>query len=262
MARGLPKKRPIEGVKNVICVASGKGGVGKSTTAVNLGLALQKKLGLHIGLLDADVYGPSLPILMNLQGLNPLVNEESNKMLPLENYGVKCMSMGFLVKPQDAIVWRGPMVMGALAKLAHGTHWGPLDVLIVDLPPGTGDIQLSLAQTVPILGSVIVSTPQKLATADALKAVKMFQTVQVPILGLIENMASFECPKCGELTRIFGQNTTEKFEDIEVLGCLPLDIEIMKNSDRGTPIVLQDPDSNSAKIYQDIAEKLKPLLHL
>jgi len=251
MSRGLPRRRPIDGVKNVVLVASGKGGVGKSTTSVNLALSMAKQK-FSVGILDADVYGPSIPIMMNLNE-QPLVHEETNKMLPLENYGVKCMSMGFLVKPENALVWRGPMVMGAVEKMAFGTHWRPLDFLIVDLPPGTGDIHLSLVQTIEnISGAVIVSTPQKVALADTKKSVAMLEKVNIPIFGLVENMSSFVCPKCNEISHIFGKNE-DLLDNVKSLGSVPLEIEIMRNADQGKPIVLTHPKSKTAEIYSNIA---------
>ena len=258
MARGLPKKRSIEGVKNVILVASGKGGVGKSTTAVNLAVAFSKQ-DLKVGLLDADVYGPSIPLMMNLHD-QPLVDQHTNKMLPLENYGVKCMSMGFLVNPSEALVWRGPMVMGALEKMAHGTHWSDLDLLVVDLPPGTGDIHISTSQTINVSGAVIVSTPQRVALADAQKGVKMFQRVEIPILGLIENMSSFVCPKCQETTHVFGQKH-DLIAGLTTIASIPLEVEIMRNADEGTPIVISHPDSNAAQIYMKLGKTLWPLIN-
>jgi len=253
MARGLPKKKTIEGVKNVILVASGKGGVGKSTTAVNLALAFQRN-SMKAGILDADVYGPSIPIMMNLHE-QPFIHEKTNKMIPLENYGIKCMSMGFLVKPENALVWRGPMVMAAVEKLVHGTHWDPLDILVIDLPPGTGDIHLSMAQTVNISGAVIVSTPQKVALADAKKASKMFEAVNIPILGLVENMSSFACPSCKEVTHVFGENH-QLLENVEKLGSIPLEVEIMRHADNGTPFVVTHPESKATEVYLNIGRKL------
>jgi len=260
MSRGLPKKKTIDGVKHVILVASGKGGVGKSTTAVNLALAFQLK-SMKVGILDADVYGPSIPIMMNLNE-QPFIHEKTNKMTPLENYGVKCMSMGFLVKPENALVWRGPMVMAAVNKLVHDTHWDPLDVLVIDLPPGTGDIHLSIAQTIEITGSVIVSTPQQVALADAKKAVKMFEAIKIPVLGIVENMSSFVCPSCKEVTHIFGKNH-QLLENVEKLGSVPLEVEIMRNSDKGTPFLLTHPESKVTEVYLNIAKKLisKSLSH-
>lgn len=270
MARGLPKRRGLEGVANVILVASGKGGVGKSTTAVNLALAManvcsetQKQT---VGLLDADIYGPSIPIMMNLSG-QPFLDDDGKKMLPLTNYGLKCMSMGFLIrKSEDALVWRGPMVMGALEKLAHGTNWTGTDLVVVDMPPGTGDIHLSVAQTLDVQGAIVVSTPQKVALADARKAVSMFNAVNIPIIGCVENMSAFACPKCNQETRVFGDETTVENTAAELkvpfLGSVPLEPEIMRCSDDGTPIVLSNPQSLSAKIYVEMGKKVLEYLRL
>ena len=212
MKRGLPKRKQIEGVKHVVLVSSGKGGVGKSTTAVNLSLALSKlPASPKVSLLDADIFGPSIPTMMNVSEL-PLL-DNNDKMLPVMNYGIDCMSMGFLVDPDSAVVWRGPMVMGALDKMVHGTYWSGTDVLVVDLPPGTGDIHLSISQTVQVSGAVVVSTPQKVALADAKKGVDMFQKVGIPVLGLVQNMSSFICGKCGEKTNIFGCDGVQKMAD-------------------------------------------------
>ncbi|XP_042896041.1 iron-sulfur cluster transfer protein NUBPL isoform X2 [Parasteatoda tepidariorum] len=218
-AKGAFKKFPVAGVKDIITVASGKGGVGKSTTAVNLALAISiNQKDKLVGLLDADVYGPSIPLMMNLNGLPELT--KNNLMKPLINYGIKCMSMGFLVEEKSPIVWRGPMVMSAIQKLFRQVSWGPLDYLIVDMPPGTGDTQISIAQTVPVSGAVIVTTPQDIALLDARKGAAMFQKVDIPVLGIVQNMSSFICPKCGEITHIFGQDGASKLAselDIEVL---------------------------------------------
>lgn len=266
MARSLPKKRRLPGVKHVVLVASGKGGVGKSTTSVNLALALSAlKDGLNVGILDADIYGPSIPIMMNIHHEPQVSEEERNMMLPLTNFGIKCMSMGFLVKPEDSVVWRGPMVMGAIERMIHGTIWNPLDILIVDLPPGTGDIHLSIAQTLEVSGAVVVSTPQRVALADATKAAKMFQLVKIPLLGFVENMGAFVCTHCGETSHLFGDFARDWARDKSVpfLGSVPLEKEIMICSDEGTPIVLKHPESKSAKVYQEIAgnmiEQLKKL---
>jgi len=256
MSRSLPKKKTLSGVDNVILVASGKGGVGKSTTAVNLACALQMK-SLKVGLLDADVYGPSIPIMMNLQE-QPLVDDKTNKMIPLENYGIKCMSMGFLVDPSEAIVWRGPMVMGAINKMIFGSIWdfnSTLDVIIVDLPPGTGDIHLSIAQNLHVNGAIVVTTPQKVALADAKKAVKMFERTQIPVIGLIENMSSFECPNCSKVTHVFGEKHN-LLEDIPTLGKIPLDVDIMRNADEGTPLVITHPNSIASQVYQSISDQI------
>merc|ERR1719361_1217101 len=207
MARGLPKRRELQGVSDIVLVASGKGGVGKSTTAVNLALAMAKQSTKSIGILDADIYGPSIPIMMNLFD-QPFV-DETGKMIPLSNYDIKCMSMGFLIrKSEDALVWRGPMVMGALEKLAHGTNWVGTDIVVVDMPPGTGDIHLSVAQTLAVRGAIVVSTPQKVALADVKKAVNMFKAVNIPVIGCVENMGAFSCPNCKSETRIFGAENT------------------------------------------------------
>ena len=262
MSRGLPKRRSIPGVGHVILVASGKGGVGKSTTAVNLALSLSKAPhGLTVGILDADVYGPSVPVMMNVSD-RPLVDEKSNKMMPLTNYGLKCMSMGFLVADDAAaVVWRGPMVMGALEKMAHGTAWAPLDVLVVDLPPGTGDVQLSLAQTVEIRGAVMVTTPQKVAVADTRRGATMFEKVGIPLLGVVENMCGVVCPDCGKKSDVFGSkfglvDAMARELNVDVLGRVPLEEDLSVASDGGTPIVLSKPESKSALCYSDIARKL------
>jgi len=259
MAKGLPKRRELEGVSNIVLVASGKGGVGKSTTAVNIALAMANLELKRVGLLDADIYGPSIPIMMNLSG-QPFI-DDTNKMIPMSNYNVKCMSMGFLIrKSEDALVWRGPMVMGALEKLAHGTNWSGLDVVIVDMPPGTGDIHLSVAQTLAVRGAIVVSTPQKVALADAKKAVNMFKAVNIPVIGCVENMGAFSCPNCNTETRIFGAENTVQATASELnvpfLGSLPLEAEIMQSSDSGSPIVVSNPKSVSTQIYHSISVKI------
>ena len=266
MSRGLPKKRRIPGVGHVILVASGKGGVGKSTTAVNLALAISKAPhGLSVGILDADVYGPSVPLMMNVSE-RPFVDERSNKMIPLTNYGLKCMSMGFLVADEAAaVVWRGPMVMGALEKMAHGTVWAPLDVLVVDLPPGTGDVQLSLAQTVEIRGAVMVTTPQKVAVSDTRRGATMFEKVGIPVLGVVENMCGVVCPRCGNLSDVFGSkvglvDAMASELDVPVLGRVPLEEDLSAASDGGTPILLSKPESKSALCYSDIARQILRLI--
>ncbi|KAI5072749.1 hypothetical protein GOP47_0012855 [Adiantum capillus-veneris] len=228
---------------DVVAVASGKGGVGKSTTAVNLAVALAFKCGIRVGLLDADVYGPSIPTMMKLQG-RPKLDSDS-KMIPLENYGVRCMSMGFLMEEDAPAVWRGPMVMSALEKLIRGVRWGELDVLVVDMPPGTGDAQISISQRLQLSGAVIVSTPQDIALIDARRGANMFKKVRVPILGLIENMSYFKCPHCGEKSHIFGCGgvaSTAKDMNFELLGEVPLNIEVREMSDLGKPIVVSSPD--------------------
>ncbi|XP_078190873.1 iron-sulfur cluster transfer protein NUBPL isoform X7 [Callithrix jacchus] len=263
MSRGLPKQKPIEGVKQVIVVASGKGGVGKSTTAVNLALALAANdSSKAIGLLDVDVYGPSIPKMMNLKG-NPELSQ-SNLMKPLLNYGIACMSMGFLVEESEPVVWRGLIVMSAVEKLLRQilyffdfkVDWGQLDYLVVDMPPGTGDVQLSVSQNIPITGAVIVSTPQDIALLDAHKGAEMFRKVHVPVLGLIQNMSVFQCPKCKHKTHIFGADGARKLAQtlgLEVLGDIPLHLNIREASDTGQPIVFSQPDSDEAKAYLRIA---------
>nr|XP_014998998.1 iron-sulfur protein NUBPL isoform X3 [Macaca mulatta] len=255
MSRGLPKQKPIEGVKQVIVVASGKGGVGKSTTAVNLALALAANdSSKAIGLLDVDVYGPSVPKMMNLKG-NPELSQ-SNLMRPLWNYGIACMSMGFLVEENEPVVWRGLMVMSAIEKLLRQVDWGQLDYLVVDMPPGTGDVQLSVSQNIPITGAVIVSTPQDVALMDAHKGAEMFRKVHVPVLGLVQNMSVFQCPKCKHKTHIFGADGARKLAQtlgLEVLGDIPLHLNIREASDTGQPIVFSQPESDEAKAYLRIA---------
>ncbi|XP_025058242.1 iron-sulfur protein NUBPL isoform X2 [Alligator sinensis] len=220
MSRGLPKQKPIEGVKQVLVLASGKGGVGKSTTAVNIALALAANDSTKsVGLLDADVYGPSIPRMMHLKG-NPELTSQ-NLMRPLKNYGIECMSMGFLVEETAPVVWRGLMVMSAIEKLLRQVEWGQLDYLVIDMPPGTGDVQLSVSQNIPIAGAVIVSTPQDIALLDARKGAEMFRKVHVPVLGLVQNMSVFQCPKCKHETHIFGTDGVRdlaKTLGLDVLG--------------------------------------------
>ncbi|KAG7510083.1 iron-sulfur protein NUBPL [Solea senegalensis] len=245
MAKGLPRQKPITGVKQVIVVASGKGGVGKSTTAVNLALALMANdSSKSVGLLDADVYGPSIPKLMNLKG-NPELSD-NNLMIPLTNYGVPCMSMGFLVDDAAPIVWRGLMVMSAMEKLLRQVDWGSLDYLVIDMPPGTGDVQLSITQNIPVAGAVIVSTPQDIALLDARRGAEMFKKVNVPILGLVQNMSVFHCPKCQHQTHIFGSDGARQLAHTlgeEFLGDVPLHLNIRESSDRGQPVVVSCPQS-------------------
>ncbi|GBN37962.1 Iron-sulfur protein NUBPL [Araneus ventricosus] len=252
------KKFPVAGVKHIIVVASGKGGVGKSTTAVNLALAISanEKTKL-VGLLDADVYGPSIPLMMNLKGQPELT--KNNLMKPLVNYGIKCMSMGFLVDEKSPIVWRGLMVMSAIEKLFRQVSWGPLDYLVVDMPPGTGDTQLSIAQTIPVSGAVIVTTPQDIALLDARKGAAMFQKVDIKVLGLVQNMNTFICPKCGEKSYIFGKEGAHKLASelqVDVLADVPLNILIRESSDSGQPVVASQPDGQLGKIYRELAEKV------
>lgn len=247
----------IPGVESIIAVASGKGGVGKSTTAVNLAVALAMECRLRVGLLDADVYGPSIPNLMKLDGRPEL--DSGSKMIPLENYGVRCMSMGFLMEKDAPAVWRGLMVMSALEKLVRGTAWGKLDVLVVDMPPGTGDAQISISQRLPLAGAVLVSTPQDIALIDARRGANMFRKVDVPILGLIENMSFFKCPNCGERSHIFshgGARATAEEMGMDFLGEVPLNIEIRLTSDAGSPIVASSPTSEASTVYRGIAVEI------
>ncbi|XP_028725523.1 iron-sulfur protein NUBPL isoform X3 [Peromyscus leucopus] len=258
MSRGLPKQKPIEGVREVIVVASGKGGVGKSTTAVNLALALAANdSSKTVGLLDVDVYGPSIPKMMNLKG-NPELSP-NNLMRPLLNYGIACMSMGFLVEETAPLVWRGLMVMSAIEKLLRQVDWGQLDYLVVDMPPGTGDVQLSVSQNIPISGAVIVSTPQDIALMDARKGAEMFRKVHVPVLGLVQNMSVFQCPKCRHKTHIFGADGARKLAqtlDLDVLGDVPLHLSIREASDTGQPVVFAHPESEEARAYLHIASEV------
>ena len=243
----------VPGVANIIAVASGKGGVGKSTTAVNLALALQQT-GLKVGILDADIYGPSMPRLLGLKGQPQQV--AGNKLEPMQAYGVKVMSMGFLVDEETPMIWRGPMVMSALSQMLKDVAWGELDVLVVDMPPGTGDAQLTMAQQVPLAGAVIVSTPQDLALIDAHKGLNMFRKVDVPVLGIVENMSTFICPHCGGRSDIFahgGAKSEAERLGVPFLGEVPLTIAIRETSDAGKPVVVSEPASPAAEAYRAIA---------
>ena len=243
-------------VKNIIAVASGKGGVGKSTTAVNLALALAAE-GARVGILDADIYGPSQPMMMGIEGRPE--SEDGQTMEPLENYGVQVMSIGFLVGQDEAMIWRGPMATQALEQLLRQTNWKDLDYLIVDMPPGTGDIQLTLSQRVPMTGAVIVTTPQDIALLDARKGVAMFDKVGVPILGIVENMAVHVCTNCGHVEHIFGEGGGKRYADeksLDYLGALPLNLQIRLQADNGKPTVVSDPDSEVAGIYKAVARQV------
>lgn len=261
-AGGAPKsKAGVPGIQSIIAVASGKGGVGKSTTSVNLALGLAAQ-GLSVGILDADIYGPSMPRML---GLNERPTAQGKVLNPLEAYGIKVMSMGFLVEEETPMIWRGPMVISALTQMLREVAWGELDILVVDMPPGTGDAQLTMAQQVPLAGAVIVSTPQDIALIDARKGLNMFKKVEVPILGLIENMSFFVCPSCGERSDIFGHGgARSEAERLEVpfLGEIPLHMDIRTNSDGGTPITVSDPESNHAEIYRNIAQKVHQRLDI
>ena len=243
-------------VKNVVAVASGKGGVGKSTTAVNLALALAAE-GASVGILDADIYGPSQPMMMGIEGRPE--SSDGKTMEPLENYGVQVMSIGFLVDAGDPMIWRGPMATQALEQLLRQTNWGDLDYLVVDMPPGTGDIALTLSQRVPLTGAVIVTTPQDIALLDARKGLKMFEKVGVPILGIVENMAVHVCSKCGHAEHIFGTGGGERMAGeygVDYLAGLPLAMSIREQADSGRPTVVSDPDGEVAAIYRDVARKV------
>jgi ATP-binding protein involved in chromosome partitioning len=245
----------IPGVGNIIAVASGKGGVGKSTTAVNLALGL-KAQGLKVGVLDADIYGPSMPRLLGISGRPQQL--AGDKLAPMVAYGLKVMSMGFLVDEETPMIWRGPMVMSALSQMLKDVAWGELDVLVVDMPPGTGDAQLTMAQQVPLAGAVIVSTPQDLALIDARKGLNMFRKVDVPVLGIVENMSTFICPHCGSATDIFahgGAKSEAKRLGVPFLGEVPLELAIRETSDAGKPVVVSAPSSPAAEAYRDIAAK-------
>ena len=246
----------VPGIKNIIAVASGKGGVGKSTTAVNLALALAAE-GATVGMLDADIYGPSQPLMLGITG-RP-ASKDGKTMEPMEGHGIQAMSVGFLIEQDTPMVWRGPMVTQALEQLLTETRWRELDYLVVDLPPGTGDIQLTLAQKVPVTGAVIVTTPQDIALIDARKGLKMFEKVGIPIIGIVENMAIHICTQCGHAEHIFGSGGGEKMckdYDVEFLGSLPLDIRIREQADSGKPTVVSDPEGAIAAIYRDIARKV------
>lgn len=249
-------KQEIPGIGTIIAVASGKGGVGKSTTAVNLALAFQAN-GLRAAILDADIYGPSVPRLLKITGKPQTA--DGRRIIPMENYGLKAMSMGFLVDEGTAMVWRGPMIQSALLQMLREVNWGDIDVLVVDMPPGTGDVQLTMAQQVPLAGSVVVSTPQDLALLDARKAINMFAKVEIPVLGIVENMSYFVCPDCGSRHDIFGHGgARQEAEKIGApfLGEIPLDMAIRETSDAGTPVVASAPEGVHAKAYRSIAENV------
>ncbi len=255
--RGAPAKAPmlLPEVKTIVAVASGKGGVGKSTVAVNMAVSLARQ-GLKVGLLDADIYGPSLPRML---GLNRKPEVRDDKMIPLSAWGLACMSIGFLVDEETPMVWRGPMVMGALEQMMSQVEWGALDILVVDMPPGTGDAQLTMAQRVSLTGAVIVSTPQDIALIDARRGVKMFEKTRVPVLGLVENMSFFCCPNCGHTTNIFGHGGAKAEATrigTEFLGEIPLLLDIRTASDAGTPIAASAPESEAAKAYAALAKRV------
>ncbi len=256
-----PGLAPLPRIRNIVAVGSGKGGVGKSTTAVNLAVALAD-LGARVGLLDADIYGPSIPTMLGLSGRPD--SPDGKSIVPMRAHGIETMSIGFLVEQDTPMIWRGPMATSALTQLLNETRWGGddgdgLDILIVDLPPGTGDIQLTLAQKIPVAGAVIVTTPQDVATLDARKALKMFEKVHVPVLGLIENMAQHVCSNCGHVEHLFGNGGGERMAAqyaVPLLGSLPLEIAIREQGDAGTPLVRAAPDSAAAQAYREVAQRL------
>ena len=256
----MSKQAEIPGVAAVIAVASGKGGVGKSTTALNLALGL-RDLGLRVGLLDADIYGPSVPRLTGIHE-KPQLNDE-RKMIPIERFGLSIMSIGFLVEEDTAMIWRGPMVMSAITQMLRDVAWGTLDILVVDMPPGTGDAQLTLAQNVPLKGAVIISTPQDLSLIDARRGLAMFKKVNVPVLGIVENMSYFQCPHCGTRSDIFGHGGARHEAErlgVPFLGEIPLHMSIRTTSDSGNPVVASEPDGPHAAIYRAIGTKVRDQL--
>ena len=254
--------KPIDNVKNLIAVASGKGGVGKSTTAVNLALALAAE-GAKVGLLDADIYGPSQPRMLGISGQPE--SKDGRTLEPMVSHDIQTMSIGFLIEEETPMIWRGPMVTQALEQLLNDTNWSDLDYLVIDLPPGTGDTQLTLAQKVPVSGAIIVTTPQDIALLDARKGLKMFQKVEVPVLGIVENMSLHICSQCGHEEHIFGQGGGQSLSDqygVELLGALPLDIQIRQETDGGKPTVAAQPESRLTQIYREIARKTAAKLSL
>ena len=254
-------KNPILGTKFTIAISSAKGGVGKSTFATNLALAL-KQIGCKVGLLDADIYGPSIPKMFNI---DEKPKSDGQKLEPIIKYGIQCMSIGFLTDQQTPMIWRGPMATGALEQLINDTNWSNLDYLIVDLPPGTGDIQLTLCQKIPVSGAIIVTTPQDIALLDARKGLKMFEKVNVPVLGIVENMSVHICSACGHVEHIFGEgggDSMAKQYEVDMLGSLPLDMSIREGADNGRPTVAIDPDSKIADSYREIARKVSARLSL
>jgi ATP-binding protein involved in chromosome partitioning len=256
-APSAPSPAGIPGVAAIIAVASGKGGVGKSTTAVNLALGL-RDLGLKVGILDADIYGPSMPKLLAIREKPQTIG--GTRLKPIERHGMPVMSIGFLIEEETPMIWRGPMVMSALTQMLREVEWGTLDVMVVDMPPGTGDAQLTMAQQVPLKGAVIVSTPQDLALIDARRGIAMFRRVNVPVLGIVENMSTFICPHCGERSDIFGHGGARAEAErlgVPFLGEVPLDISIRENSDAGKPVVATAPDSPLAQAYRDIAARVR-----
>jgi ATP-binding protein involved in chromosome partitioning len=255
-ARGGFGRQELPGIRNILAVGAGKGGVGKSTTAVNLAVALRRK-GARVGLMDTDVYGPNIPQMLGITA-QPEVTEE-RKMVPPEAHGIKVISMGMLVPPDQPVIWRGPMLHGAVQQFMRDVVWGELDYLVVDLPPGTGDVSLSMAQSVPVAGAVVVTTPQGVSVSDVRKAVAMFRQLNIPVLGAIENMSWFECPHCGEKTEIFGRGGGEKMAAelmIPFLGAVPIDTRVRSGGDEGQPIVAAAPESPAARAFVELAGKV------
>ncbi len=254
--------QPIQGVKNIVAIASGKGGVGKSTTTVNIALALAAE-GANVGILDADIYGPSMPRMLGITGKPE--SEDGQSLEPLVNHNIQTMSIGFLIDDDTPMIWRGPMVTQALEQLFKDTRWKDVDYLVVDLPPGTGDVQLTLAQKIPVSGAVVVTTPQDIALLDARKGLKMFEKVNVPVLGVVENMSTHICSNCGHEERIFGEGGGQRMSDeenVELLGALPLDMSIRQLADDGTPTVVAEPESRITELYTEIARKVAAKLAL
>lgn len=259
-AKAMPAKAPIPGVKQTIAVASGKGGVGKSTVAVNLALALAKS-GAKVGLLDTDIYGPSLPLMMGIH--EPIQATPEERLIPLNKFGLQLISVGFMLDEETPLIWRGPLVMQLIKQFLVGVEWKDLDYLVIDLPPGTGDVQLTLVQTIPLTGAVVVTTPQDVALIDARRAIKMFTEVKVPVLGIIENMSYFVCPHCNGTSEIFshggGQKTSDRYH-VPLLGKIPLDMAIREGGDAGMPIVEADPGSVHAQAFTAISEAVVSIL--
>lgn len=258
---GLPERDVLPGVKHTVAVASGKGGVGKSTVAVNLALAISR-LGYRVGLLDADIYGPSIPMMFGLR--SEQIRMEGKRLIPVEKYGLRLMSLGFLVQDDSPLIWRGPMVHGVVQQFIRDVEWGELDFLVIDLPPGTGDAQLTLTQSIPLSGAVIVSTPQEIALLDARKGLRMFEKVGTPVLGFVENMSNFVCPGCGAEHAIFSRGGVARAAaelGVETLGEIPLDSAITPSGDQGDPLVHANPDSETARRFMAIARKVAESVH-